>query len=380
MARYCADYGQHGIFFQVTKGQAGGSGPIGQYTGYALGEIRGEEARTSSAAFNCDIRFVGLWDAQVKINEELCTKRLTRLIREVRPDVIITHGPEGETGHSDHQAVSIAATNAYDYAADANMYPEQLTNGLGPWQTPKLYRIVEGKDTDPVTLIIDGNEYSNALGQKYYEYSDNIICSSHLTQSSLCPETVKNHANLSLINQSVPVPDDENDIFDGVARCIRRPVCIRDWLICGAFTEHSGDLNYDYLAEEGGETAIVPIEGMITGGNKWTQIAQDRDFVDFRKIFDPNNYEAVAYASTIFYSQSNRIKKISISSHEGVKVWLNGTLVHENPDDREYDYEDMFDITLKPGNNHLLIKVKAGERYPDPDDGLIVKPWGFFAK
>lgn len=65
---------------------------------------------------------------------------LTRRVREVRPDVILTMGSEGAvTGHLDHSMVSLFATMAFHWAARQDRYPEQLANGLQPHRARKLY-------------------------------------------------------------------------------------------------------------------------------------------------------------------------------------------------------------------------------------------------
>jgi LmbE family N-acetylglucosaminyl deacetylase len=43
--------------------------------------------------------------------------RLCELIEQVRPDTVVTFGPDGNTGHPDHRTVSAWATAAFDRAA-----------------------------------------------------------------------------------------------------------------------------------------------------------------------------------------------------------------------------------------------------------------------
>jgi LmbE family N-acetylglucosaminyl deacetylase len=65
---------------------------------------------------------------------------LIRRIRAIKPHVIMTMGPEGAiTGHPDHSMVSIFTTMAYHWAGRKDCYPEQLSKGLLPHQTQKLY-------------------------------------------------------------------------------------------------------------------------------------------------------------------------------------------------------------------------------------------------
>lgn len=65
---------------------------------------------------------------------------LTRRVRDLRPHVIITMGPDGSlTAHPDHSMVSIFATMAFHWAARTNRFPEQLQAGATPHQVQKLY-------------------------------------------------------------------------------------------------------------------------------------------------------------------------------------------------------------------------------------------------
>jgi LmbE family N-acetylglucosaminyl deacetylase len=65
---------------------------------------------------------------------------LTRRVREIKPDIILTMGPEGAiTGHPDHSMASIIATMAFHWAARSDRYPEQLSDGLAPHRARKLY-------------------------------------------------------------------------------------------------------------------------------------------------------------------------------------------------------------------------------------------------
>jgi LmbE family N-acetylglucosaminyl deacetylase len=65
---------------------------------------------------------------------------LTQRIREIKPHLVLTMGPEGAvTGHTDHAMASIFATMAFHWAARKDRYPEQLNNGLAPHRAQKLY-------------------------------------------------------------------------------------------------------------------------------------------------------------------------------------------------------------------------------------------------
>ena len=62
-----------------------------------------------------------------------------RMIRTLRPDVIAGMSPDGAGGGQHHQASAVLAREAYAAAADPMRFPEQLAEGLRPWQPRKFY-------------------------------------------------------------------------------------------------------------------------------------------------------------------------------------------------------------------------------------------------
>jgi hypothetical protein len=62
-----------------------------------------------------------------------------RLIRTLRPDVIVTMNIQGRGGDRAHEATTVLVREGFRAAGDASMYPEQISEGLRPWQPKKLY-------------------------------------------------------------------------------------------------------------------------------------------------------------------------------------------------------------------------------------------------
>ena len=62
-----------------------------------------------------------------------------RLIRTLRPDVLVTMNIQGRGGDRAHEATTVLVREAYRVAGNPAMYPEQLREGLRPWQPRKLY-------------------------------------------------------------------------------------------------------------------------------------------------------------------------------------------------------------------------------------------------
>jgi len=63
------------------------------------------------------------------------TATITTLIRQIRPQVVLTFDPDGGYHHPDHIAIHNATVEAFHAAGDATRYPD----GLPPYHPQKLY-------------------------------------------------------------------------------------------------------------------------------------------------------------------------------------------------------------------------------------------------
>jgi len=73
-------------------------------------------------------------------NRDQVLSDIVRVIREFRPDVIVTRFPipPGSGGHGHHTASGILGVEAFKLAGDPKAYPEQLKEGLTPWQPKRV--------------------------------------------------------------------------------------------------------------------------------------------------------------------------------------------------------------------------------------------------
>jgi LmbE family N-acetylglucosaminyl deacetylase len=65
---------------------------------------------------------------------------VVRVIRTFRPDVIVTRFPvpPGSGGHGHHTASAMLAVEAFKVCGDPKAFPEQLAEGLKPWQPKRV--------------------------------------------------------------------------------------------------------------------------------------------------------------------------------------------------------------------------------------------------
>jgi len=82
-------------------------------------------------------------------------------IRRYRPDVIICHDIQGEYGHNNHRATSLATIDAWTLAAD----PDTPIAGLAPYQAAKIYV----HQSEATGLGTPGYTFENWLFHDYWE-------------------------------------------------------------------------------------------------------------------------------------------------------------------------------------------------------------------
>src|ERR1044072_4487637 len=139
-----AKYARAGARISVivaTSGQAGRRAGLAS-TPEELGRVREDEARTAARFLGVStIHFFGYMDGKLdQADETEVEEKIVRLIREEKPDVVVTFGPEGAGNeHRDHQRISRLATAAVASAADPEAFSDQLKTGLAPHLVKKFY-------------------------------------------------------------------------------------------------------------------------------------------------------------------------------------------------------------------------------------------------
>lgn len=124
--------------FCATDGQAGKSSGVPVDSPEELGAIRRNELHAAARHLGVhDVVMGGYADGGLAaVDPERLIGDLIAFLRRVRPDVVITFGPEGApTGHADHRALSRAVTAAYFLAGLPTECPEA---GL-PHRAARLY-------------------------------------------------------------------------------------------------------------------------------------------------------------------------------------------------------------------------------------------------
>jgi LmbE family N-acetylglucosaminyl deacetylase len=136
----CAAEGIEVSLLVATRGERGRHGDASEpHPGReALGRIREQELRAASAVLGVrHVRFLDYVDGELpEADAAEASGRIAALVRELRPQVVVTFDPFGAYGHPDHVAISQLALAAVMRAATV----EPLAGDeQGPHRVLKLY-------------------------------------------------------------------------------------------------------------------------------------------------------------------------------------------------------------------------------------------------
>jgi len=135
------------------------------------------------------------------------------------------------------------------------------------------------------------------------------------------------------------------------------PVGLGTWHAAGPFP--AADRNAAFIEPFGPELALADTRAVDTTATYADNIA----WVAHPEWTDgaPHDLEgglAATYLTRTIHAGSARTLTLSLGSDDGIKVWCNGRLVHENNVARAVaPDQDSITIDLDPGENHLLIKI-----------------------
>jgi LmbE family N-acetylglucosaminyl deacetylase len=121
----------------ATLGEAGRMADPAVSLTQPIDVIREQELRCACTSYGVEnLHLLGYMDGQTTIvPQSAAVYKIVRLLRQLKPQVVVSFGPEGVYGHYDHLAVHRWATAAVQLAGEAEWWP-----GAGPaHQVAKFY-------------------------------------------------------------------------------------------------------------------------------------------------------------------------------------------------------------------------------------------------
>ena len=164
LAKYAAE-GVETFVVTATRGEAGRFGAAGKgHDPVEVGRVREAELRAAAKVLGVsEVSVLGWPDGGAdRVEPAIAIGEIVSHIRRLRPDVVVTFGPEGGYGHPDHIAISQLATTAAVCAADA----EYSVGDAAHHRVAKLYYMAWGSEKwaayqaafKKLTITVDGLE------------------------------------------------------------------------------------------------------------------------------------------------------------------------------------------------------------------------------
>jgi LmbE family N-acetylglucosaminyl deacetylase len=143
LAKYAAEHYDVSLV-TATRGEAGLIAEADMANTANLPDVREQELRCACGIYGINPpRFLDYQDGQLPaVNQGQAVGKLVRILRESRPDVVVTFGPDGIYGHYDHIAVHRWATIAIKLAADRSCFPDLRPENCTTHQVRKFYHKV----------------------------------------------------------------------------------------------------------------------------------------------------------------------------------------------------------------------------------------------
>jgi LmbE family N-acetylglucosaminyl deacetylase len=225
------------LLLTLNRGE-GGQNKIGSNLFDVLGVLRTLELLGADRYYGVEQRFTRVADFGFSKNaaetfqkwqgHDIALGDMVRVIRTFRPDVLVARfSGTDRDGHGHHQASSILTHEAFRAAADPNRFPEQIAEGLLPWQAKKLYIgnvCGFGVQTCPAenyTVRLNTGEPNPSLGMSYAQFAVEGL-RHQLSQGvgAYSVDSGPRYAFYKLVDSVLPSTTDkdghEQDLFDGI--------------------------------------------------------------------------------------------------------------------------------------------------------------------
>jgi LmbE family N-acetylglucosaminyl deacetylase len=223
------------LLFTVTRGE-GGQNKFGTESSDELGILRTLELLEADKYYGVEQRFSHVTDfgfsktAEETFNKwhghDIALGDIVRTIRTFRPDILIARfSGTPRDGHGHHQASAILTVEAFRAAGDPAKFPEQIKEGLLPWQPRKLYvgnppRMFQGGNVgdEDYTVKLNIGEYSPLLGMSYTQFAlEGLAHQTSQGTGGIRVPPGPRYTYYKLTDSTLPKPAaHENDFLDGI--------------------------------------------------------------------------------------------------------------------------------------------------------------------
>ena len=277
LAKVSRGLGIRTALLSLTRGD-GGQNEIGPELFEALGVLRTQEMMRVHRFDGARPYFTRAYEFGYSFSVEETLERwgeevlsdVVRVIREFRPDVIVTLNPRGAGGGQHHQASARLAAQAFELASDPSRFPEQLEEGLRVWRPSRLYQAPgigwawgSGGAGPDRAAAIEVGDYDPLLGESYAEFGARARSSHRCQGMNLLPQPGLRTAYYRLVKGDAE-PGDGAGFFSGLDVSLTR-IARHDPELAGGLESLRRVLRKaqdDYAASRLGQSAAGVMQGL----------------------------------------------------------------------------------------------------------------------
>lgn len=211
-------------YLSLNRGEGGQNG-IGPELGESLGVLRTEELLAARKLDGAEQYFTRAFDfgftrsaeeTLQKWNKEEILGDMVRVIRTLRPLVIVAgFSGTARDGHGQHQVSGLLTPAAIKAAADPQRFPEQIKEGLQPWQVLKFYQRVFDQGKFPAATF-DVGKFDPILGRSYAELAAEGRSKHRSQDFGMIQARGSALRAFGRQESKVNAPDKETSLFDGI--------------------------------------------------------------------------------------------------------------------------------------------------------------------
>ncbi|MEM7116585.1 MAG: PIG-L family deacetylase [Chloroflexota bacterium] len=172
LAKYAA-MGAETMVVSFTQGEAGQIHDTQVATRQTLGQTRANELVEACKLLGVrHVRCFDYGDGRLSdVPFEQLIAKVTYIIREFQPDIVLTFGEDGAYGHPDHIVIGAATNEAFQLAGNPAYCSDQLQNGL-PLHTPShLYHSYFPRQNELLLKHLAG-WLENMSGERFHGQAD----------------------------------------------------------------------------------------------------------------------------------------------------------------------------------------------------------------
>lgn len=378
----------------LNRGQ-GGQNAIGPEQGAQLGILRSSELLAAMNVEGPKLYFTRVVDFGFsKTLQETLEKwngveleDMVRVIRMLRPQIVINGWGGQKTGHGNHQASGYQTPKAVEAAADPTKYPDQIAEGLKPWRAEIILNPVRATAQDEKvdytgSWVVPADEISPIWGLSYRD----IALEGYLHHRSqgvtpfLNSPFLRRPYGLKRATGGPPSPSDFAQPLTSLARVI--PVPAEDALVAADRALDQARMAAEKLDWPGSVHSIAAAGKQIASLEGRVKSSQDPRATDalweLERVRERINHALADAAAVKIVSNSDRSELVS-----GENFSVRAEVTHRPDLPATFSKPALilppgWNITKqeeKDGSTNFLIAVPAGAQIPhSPGDFIYPFP------